>query len=127
MEKNVKISPGIYAQVKDLADQGGLSYKLVADELIRAGLKQLSSVSDLAQAVEADPNIRVAEEDGVVYYCEECNQVLDAEEQPEVCPKCGAKIDWEHKPGGGMGLLGWGLIGLAILWTMGNQRRTARL
>jgi len=130
VEKTLKVSPGIYAQVTELADKGGLAYKLVADELMREGLRHLNTVSALAEAVEADPNIRVSQEDGVVYYCEECGQLLDIDEKPDVCPnpKCGVKIDWEHKPGGGgMGLVGWGLVGLAIFLALGSQGRTARL
>ncbi len=126
-EKAIKISPGVYAQLKGLVDKGGLSYKAVADELIREGLLHLRSVEDIAQAVGADPNIRVAEENGVVYYCEECDTILDSEAEPEACPKCGTRFDWENKPslGGGMGWLGWGLVGLAVLLVAGNQGRIA--
>jgi len=79
--------------VKALADEGGLDYKLVADELIRAGLAQLKTVPQLAAAIEADPNILAVEEDGVVYYCEECGQVLDSEAESAKCPNCGGRID----------------------------------
>jgi len=126
VETRIKLSQGIYTQVKDLADKGGLDCKLVADELIREGFKHLSSAGALAEAIKADPNIRAVVEDGVVYYCEECNQVLDVENEPEKCPGCGVRIDWTRKPGtgGGMGFLGWGLVGLAALLVMGTQRRT---
>jgi len=120
LEKSMKVSAGVYNLVKAYADQGDISIKDVATELVKAGLNQLTDLKDIVKHMEDDSEVQVQEVDGSVYYCPECKYPLDPEQKLDDCPRCQASLDW----GGGMGVLGWGLIGLAMLLVVGSQRRT---
>jgi len=118
MEKTMRVSPGIYELVKKLADTGDASLHEVTDNLLTAGLKQLEILGPLSDLAEDDKTIQVREVNGAVYYCTECQHPLDPKEKLGECPSCGVELDWgETKKG--LGIIGWGLVGLATLLVWG--------
>ncbi|MBA7590755.1 hypothetical protein ES708_32892 [subsurface metagenome] len=127
MEKAIKLSQDPYDLVKKLSDEGDLSIREVADELVRAGAVQLNTLAAVAQAVAENPRITAEQVNGQVYYCAECHYPIDPREKLESCPQCTAKFNWESwergesGEGGGFGALGWGLVGLAVLLAVGFQ------
>ncbi|MBA7688107.1 hypothetical protein ES703_96583 [subsurface metagenome] len=127
-ETTVKLSQDPYEIVKKLSDEGDLSIRDVADELVKAGAGQLNTLADVAKAIAENPRITAQQVNGQVYYCAECSYPIDPREKLESCPRCAAKFNWEawergeSGEGGGFGALGWGLVGLAALLAIGFQR-----
>lgn len=113
----LKVSATPYDLVKDLADKGELSLKDVADELIKAGAKQLDSLEKVVKAVEERPGIAREDVNGFIYHCEGCGQPLDPREELDNCPGCRTKLNWStvEGEGGGFGWIGLGLVGLAAI------------
>jgi len=128
MEKTIKLSKDPYEIVRKLSEEGDLSIRDVADELVKAGAGQLNTLADVAKAIAENPRITAQEVNGQVYYCAECQYPIDPREKLESCPKCTAKFNWEawergeSGEGGGFGMIGWGLVGLAVLLAAGFQR-----
>lgn len=120
----LKVSTGPYDLVKNLADKGDLSLKDVADELIKAGARQLDSLEKVAKAVGEKPYIVREEVNGFIYHCEECGQPLDPREELDTCPGCNTALNWStvEGEGGGWGMIGIGLVGLAALLTVNALR-----
>jgi len=121
--KTLKVSPGIYETLKGFADTSDRSLHEVTDDLLTAGLERLGGLAPLVDQVEKDRTIEVREVNGVVYYCDECQYPLDPKEELTECPNCGAKLDWGEQKGG-LGVVGWGLVGLALLLSLGARMGT---
>lgn len=119
--RTMKVSPGLYDAVKELADTGDQPLHKVTDDLLTAGLKQLKHLGSITEVVEEDRTLDVREVNGVVYYCNECQHPVDPKKELSECPNCKAELDWgEQKQG--LGIVGWGLVGLALLLTLGATR-----
>lgn len=125
-EKTLKVSPGLYGKVKDLSEKGDISIQAITNDLMSAGLKQFDKLGPIAEHLEENPDIEVREVNGLVYFCEDCQYPLDPEKELPECPNCHTKLSWSEKgkPGTGLGFVGWGLVGLAVLLSLGAQRQT---
>ncbi len=123
IEKAIKISETAYESVSAIADQGDLSKARVASALVDAGVKQLPTLEAVLEHLKGDPNVGVREVNGKVYYCEQCNYPLDPNEELEQCPNCETQLNWNDESGG-LGIIGWGLLGLAALVFVTSQTRT---
>ena len=123
--RTMKVSPEIYELVKNLADTGDTSLHEVTDNLLTAGLKQLKILGPLSELAESGKTLQVREVNGVVYYCTECQHPLDPKKKLEKCPSCQAELDWGERKGG-LGIIGWGLVGLALLLTLGATTRSTQ-
>lgn len=121
----MRVSPGIYELVKELANTGDTSLHEVTDNLLTAGLKQLEILGPLSNLAEDDKTLQVREVNGVVYYCTECHHPLDPHEKLGECPSCQAELDWSERKSG-LGILGWGLVGLATLLVLGATTRSTQ-
>lgn len=123
IEKSMKVSEKAYESISAIADQGDLSKVKVASALVDAGVKQLPKLEDVLEHLKGAPNVGVQEVNGKVFYCEQCNYPLDPNEELEQCPNCDTQLNWNDEPGG-LGIIGWGLLGLAALVFVNSQTRT---
>lgn len=124
-ERTIKVSDNIYDKVKTLSETGDRTMRDLADDLVSEGLEGLAKVAEAAEHIEKDAGIEEQQVNGVIYFCEECHYPLDPREELAECPGCQTKLSWAEngKPGAGLGVVGWGLIGLALLLSLGAKRR----
>lgn len=127
VEKTVRISQGNYDRICEIANTTGMGIRELVDSLLSDNLAHLQlTAHDLGETktvqtlrkqyqneVDKLKTIAVQEVDGQVYFCQKCHQPLDPDKELKHCPSCDAELNWgEHTR---IGMVGWGLIGLAIL------------
>ncbi|MBA7672647.1 hypothetical protein ES703_80831 [subsurface metagenome] len=130
----VKISKKNHELVRSLAEKTGMGLTDVFDKLLQEGL---NSTQQMGKVIASDkewaaveitaedllkPDHKPGKEelDHTVYYCKACaargkTVKLDADEQPERCPECGDKLNWNGKGIGWPGYLAIGILALAFI------------
>ncbi|MBA7612580.1 hypothetical protein ES703_19816 [subsurface metagenome] len=124
-EHTIKVSDDTYDKVKTLSETGDRTQLDTVEDLLSVGLEGLGKVAEAVEHLEKDAGIEEQQVNGVVYFCEACRYPLDPREELAECPGCQTKLSWAEngKPGAGLGVIGWGLIGLALLISLGAKRR----
>jgi len=121
-EQTVKLSTETYERIKEIADSTGQSLRETVDLAVNTNLDTLHNIGQKLIDLEIAP-VEVRHENDTTYTCFECGHTLKLNEQLEVCPGCGKKLDWEELHKSAPGWLGWTAI---ILLALGVLSRTTR-
>lgn len=126
-EKTVRISSSNYDNVLRIARATGSGIRETLDGLLVENVNQVDrtvkQLEDNDQVKQLEESIRAIEVNGKEYHCQSCGQVLDPSAELTECPSCHAELDWE--PQRSIGLVGWGLAGLALLLVLNKNKRNS--